>query len=397
MVSCAAAASSCIQLDPAVLTKKLTIVAALAVSATAVYLLFGGTRNRSKNEEEAAEDRRDCAFSPDSSSSSAALSPEEDFTAAAAKEQFRDNIAMATEKPETVLHASSDHHQVLLEIVHEANTGPPRSSGQASLSPSSPSSSSATRRLLLSSSPERACSGQACSGSPSRRLPSSERMCCSPATAAAAARLSPSRNPSLNTTTTRSVGVCTDPVGAGGDQLELLRVVKREDIPPPSYDYLEMVSSTLEEDPAATSTCESHINSQGAAACEICIHNHCEKCSLGGCDICLPTAACSLSSIVSQNKEPDLGQKYLGKTLNSSRSQQKKKVRWTPNTVEPSGDNQDYRRRPRSTIHSVCHHSPIQRPLTSYACERPRLQSQAAKNTITGTQQTVLKSQYNYL
>ncbi|KAH8949375.1 hypothetical protein BDL97_10G028600 [Sphagnum fallax] len=361
MVSCAAAASSCIQLDPAVLTKKLTIVAALAVSATAVYLLFGGTRNRSKNEEEAAEDRRDCAFSPDSSSSSAALSPEEDFTAAAAKEQFRDNIAMATEKPETVLHASSDHHQVLLEIVHEANTGPPRSSGQASLSPSSPSSSSATRRLLLSSSPERACSGQACSGSPSRRLPSSERMCCSPATAAAAARLSPSRNPSLNTTTTRSVGVCTDPVGAGGDQLELLRVVKREDIPPPSYDYLEMVSSTLEEDPAATSTCG------------------------------------SLSSIVSQNKEPDLGQKYLGKTLNSSRSQQKKKVRWTPNTVEPSGDNQDYRRRPRSTIHSVCHHSPIQRPLTSYACERPRLQSQAAKNTITGTQQTVLKSQYNYL
>ncbi|KAH8949374.1 hypothetical protein BDL97_10G028600 [Sphagnum fallax] len=259
MVSCAAAASSCIQLDPAVLTKKLTIVAALAVSATAVYLLFGGTRNRSKNEEEAAEDRRDCAFSPDSSSSSAALSPEEDFTAAAAKEQFRDNIAMATEKPETVLHASSDHHQVLLEIVHEANTGPPRSSGQASLSPSSPSSSSATRRLLLSSSPERACSGQACSGSPSRRLPSSERMCCSPATAAAAARLSPSRNPSLNTTTTRSVGVCTDPVGAGGDQLELLRVVKREDIPPPSYDYLEMVSSTLEEDPAATSTCEQNL------------------------------------------------------------------------------------------------------------------------------------------
>lgn len=252
MVSCAAAASSCIQLDPAVLTKKLTIVAALAVSATAVYLLFGGTRNRSKNEEEAAEDRRDCAFSPDPSSSSSALSPEEDFTAAAAKEQFRDNIAMATEKPETVLHASSDHHQVLLEIVHEANTGPPRSSGQASLSPSS---SSATRRLLLSSSPERACSGQACSGSTSRRLPSSERMCCSPATAAAATRLSPSRNPLLNTTTTRSVGVCTDPVGARGDQLELLRVVKREDIPPPSYDYLEMVSSTLEEDPAATSTC----------------------------------------------------------------------------------------------------------------------------------------------
>lgn len=252
MVSCAAAASSCIQLDPAVLTKKLTIVAALAVSATAVYLLFGGTRNRSKNEEEAAEDRRDCAFSPDSSSSSSALSPEEDFTAAAAKEQFRDNIAMATEKPETVLHASSDHHQVLLEIVHEANTGPPRSSGQASLSPSS---SSATRRLLLSSSPERACSGQACSGSTSRRLPSSERMCCSPATAAAATRLSPSRNPLLNTTTTRSVGVCTDPVGARGDQLELLRVVKREDIPPPSYDYLEMLSSTLEEDPAATSTC----------------------------------------------------------------------------------------------------------------------------------------------
>ncbi|KAH9549539.1 hypothetical protein CY35_10G025200 [Sphagnum magellanicum] len=355
MVSCAAAASSCIQLDPAVLTKKLTIVAALAVSATAVYLLFGGTRNRSKNEEEeAAEDRRDCAFSPDSSSSSAASSPEEDFTAAA-KEQFRDNIAMATEKP------SSDHHQVLLEIVHEANTGPPRSSGQASLSPSSPSSSSATRRLLLASSPERACSGQACSGLTSRRLPSSERMCCSPATAAAAARLSPSRNPLLNTTTTRSVGVCTDPVGAGGDQLELLRVVKRENIPPPSYDYLEMVSSTLEEDPAATSTCG------------------------------------SLSSIVSQNKEQDLGQKYLGKTLNSSRSQQKKKVRWTPNTVEPSGDNQDYRRRPRSTIHSVCPHSPIQRPLTSYACERPRLQSQAAKNTITGTQQTVLKNQYNYM
>jgi hypothetical protein len=49
--------------------------------------------------------------------------------------------------------------------------------------------------------------------------------------------------------------VCTDPVVAGGDQLELLTVVKRENIPPPSYDYLEMVSSTLEEDPAATSTC----------------------------------------------------------------------------------------------------------------------------------------------
>jgi hypothetical protein len=43
---------------------------------------------------------------------------------------------------------------------------------------------------------------------------------------------------------------------------------------------------------------ESHINSQGAAACEICIHNHCEKCSLGGCDICLPTAACKLPQIV---------------------------------------------------------------------------------------------------
>jgi hypothetical protein len=49
--------------------------------------------------------------------------------------------------------------------------------------------------------------------------------------------------------------VCTDPVVAGGDRLELLTVVKRENIPPPSYDYLEMVSSTLEEDPAATSTC----------------------------------------------------------------------------------------------------------------------------------------------
>ncbi len=112
---------------------------------------------------------------------------------------------------------------------------------------------------------------------------------------------------------------------------------------------------------------------------------------------CLTLHSDSLSSIVSQNKEPDLGQKYLGKTLNSSRSQQKKKVRWTPNTVEPSGDNQDYRRRPRTTIHSVCTHSPIQRPVTSYACERPRLQSQAAKNTITGTHQTVHKNQYNYL
>ncbi len=43
---------------------------------------------------------------------------------------------------------------------------------------------------------------------------------------------------------------------------------------------------------------ESHINSQGAAACEICIHNHCEKCSLGGCDICLPTAACKLPQLL---------------------------------------------------------------------------------------------------
>jgi hypothetical protein len=123
-----------------------------------------------------------------------------------------------------------------------------------------------------------------------------------------------------------------------------------------------------------------------------------EKADIKDADwFCFMLHSGSLSSIVSQNKEQDLGQKYLGKTLNSSRSQQKKKVRWTPNTVEPSGDNQDYRRRPRSTIHSVCPHSPIQRPLTSYACERPRLQSQAAKNTITGTQQTVLKNQYNYM
>ena len=70
---------------------------------------------------------------------------------------------------------------------------------------------------------------------------------------------------------------------------------------------------------------------------------------------------------------------------------QKKKVQWTANTVEPSSNNQDYRRRPRSMSYSP----PQQRPLTSHAYRRPRLQLQP--DTENRTQKSSRTSKYHYL
>ncbi|KAH8947199.1 hypothetical protein BDL97_11G028000 [Sphagnum fallax] len=79
-------AASSIQMDPALLTKKLTIVAAVAISATALYLMFGGTRKRTKNNDE------NCfVCHPDSSSSCRG------FTSAAEEEQFQDIIIITTD------------------------------------------------------------------------------------------------------------------------------------------------------------------------------------------------------------------------------------------------------------------------------------------------------------
>jgi hypothetical protein len=73
-------------MDPALLTKKLTIVAAVAISATALYLMFGGTRKRTKNNDE------NCfVCHPDSSSSCRG------FTSAAEEEQFQDIIIITTD------------------------------------------------------------------------------------------------------------------------------------------------------------------------------------------------------------------------------------------------------------------------------------------------------------
>lgn len=81
-------------INPAVLTKNLTIVAALAVSATALYLMFGDSKKRRKSKE--------VLGTPGCSTS------EEEFTAEC--EHFKDSTAMATEKLETVLKATDQIH-----------------------------------------------------------------------------------------------------------------------------------------------------------------------------------------------------------------------------------------------------------------------------------------------
>lgn len=73
---------------------------------------------------------------------------------------------------------------------------------------------------------------------------------------------------------------------------------------------------------------------------------------------------------------------------------QKNKVQWTPSTVEPLGNNQDYCRRSTRLLHQI----PFQeRPVTSYAYERPRLQSEAAKGTITHRREAVCNPKYHLL
>ncbi|KAH8947205.1 hypothetical protein BDL97_11G028000 [Sphagnum fallax] len=368
-------AASSIQMDPALLTKKLTIVAAVAISATALYLMFGGTRKRTKNNDE------NCfVCHPDSSSSCRG------FTSAAEEEQFQDIIIITTDDED--------------------------SSGVEA------SSAASGRR----SSPERACSPATigtsigvCTDPVCIRDQAAHGICCSSQTSMSSYDPYELSSPA---------GVCNccgetlqqeqpsppPPNTSFSDKHKReSRVKERKNIPPPSRPCLDMVSGSAMNCEGShyvhwrdVDSCASNLHSPkmctadiSNSQCEVCMNNNCEKCRLIGCDVCFPNACASAvcyrtsfpqdSSDIFTSQKPDSDQRY-GTGSSSSPLQQKKKVRWTPNTVEPSCDNEIYRRRQqRYTSYSVV---PVEWPVTSYTCERPRLQSQAAKNTITGTQET---------
>ncbi|KAH9547334.1 hypothetical protein CY35_11G028700 [Sphagnum magellanicum] len=387
-------AASRIQMDPALLTKKLTIVAAVAISATALYLMFGGTRKRTKNNDE------NCFVClPDSSSSC------QGCTSAAKEEQFQDIIIITT-----------DHEE---NNVTEAYRCPQKSKAHCDVSLNSSSSgveasSAASGRR---SSPERACSPATistsigvCTDPVCFRDQAAHGICCSSQTSMSSYDPDESSSPAdvcncCGETLQQEQPSPPPPNTSFSDKHKKeSRVKERKNIPPPSRPYLDMVSGSAMNCEGShyvhwrdVDSCLSNLHSQemctadiSNSQCEVCMNNNCEKCRLIGCDVCFPNA---YSSDIFTSQKPDSDQRY-GTNSSSSPLQQKKKVRWTPNTVEPSCDNEVYRRRQqRYTSYSVV---PVEWPVTSYACEQPRLQSQAAKNTITGTRETVRKQQYNY-